>query len=239
MKRLLTVIVAFMAVTACFAQANDFRDYVVTHQKVYPNSDNWGWDPIWGQNYGANDVGKGKVRDAVKRLFNNMTVQVKEGKNNSGRLLFMTHKVTFTNNDFWLLSGFKWKKANQTSLIDEVTIENQKWLVKSINEWVEPFGFEVELAKNSDIGRMRYRNLIEYNNHGVWVIVKPNQVAAMKKARESNFTKIVKVVDNRGNLSYHPFGDLMKEYNKTHKRGQQEDEHTSSPFDDGPITIGH
>ena len=108
-----------------------------------------------------------------------------------------------------------------------------------INEWAEPFGFSVELAKNSDIGRMRYRNLIEYNNHGVWVIVKPNQVAAMKKARESSFNKIVKVVDNRGNLSYHPFGDLMKEYNKTHKRGQQEDEHTSSPFDDGPITIGH
>ena len=239
MKRLLTAIVAFMAVTACFAQASDFRDYIVTRQKYYATSDNWAWDPIWGLNYGANDIGKGKVRDCMRRFFNNMTVQVKEGKNNNGRLLFLTHKVSLNNNDFWLLSGFKWKKANQTDIVDEVVDNNKQYLVDRINEWAEPFGFSVELAKNSDIGRMRYRNLIEYNNHGVWVIVKPNQVAAMKKARESNFTKIVKVVDNRGNLDYHPFGDLMKEYNKTHKRGQQEDEHTSSPFDDGPITIGH
>ena len=63
MKRLLTAIVAFMAVTACFAQASDFRDYIVTRQKYYATSDNWAWDPIWGLNYGANDIGKGKVRE--------------------------------------------------------------------------------------------------------------------------------------------------------------------------------
>ena len=233
MKKLVSIIVAFMAVTACFAQASDFRDYIVTHQKVYATSDNWGWDPIWGQNYGANDVGKGKVRDCMKRFFDKMTVEVREGKNNNGSLLFLTHKVSLNNNDFWLLSGFKWKKANQTDIVDEVVDNNKKWLVERINEWAEPFGFSVELAKNSDIGRMRYRNLIQYNEHGVWVIVKPNQIAAMKKARDSNFTKIVKVVDNRGNLDYHPYGNLMKEYNKKHKNQKSSNNsgRGTNPFD--------
>mgnify|MGYP007070087998 CR=1 FL=1 len=93
--------------------------------------------------------------------------------------------------------------------------------------------FQVELAKNSDIGRMRYRNLIEYSDHGVWVIIKPKYVAAMKKAKQTGFRNIVKVVDNRGNLGYHPWADEMKEYNKKHKNQNSSNSGSkgTNPFD--------
>lgn len=233
MKKLVSIIVAIMAVTTCFAQASDFRDYIVTHQKVYATSDNWAWDPVWGLNYGANSAGRNRTKECVKKFFDKMTVEVREGKNNNGNLLFMSHKVSLNNDEFWLLSGFKWRKANQTSIVDEVVKANQEWLVEKINEWVEPFGFQVELAKNSDIGRMRYRNLIEYSDHGVWVIIKPKYVAAMKKAKQTGFRNIVKVVDNRGNLGYHPWADEMKEYNKKHKNQNSSNSGSkgTNPFD--------
>jgi hypothetical protein len=236
MKRLLVSIAALAAVSVCLAQAGDFRDYVVTRQKVYAQSSNWGWDPVWGQNYGN---GKAQLRETIRNFFSKMTVQVKAGQNNNGSLLFLTHQQPINSHDFWHLSGFKWRKANQYDAADEVVDNNKRYLVERINEWMEPFGFSVELAENSDIGRMRYRRLIQYCDYGIWVIIKPDQVAAFKKAKDSGFTKIVKVVDNRGNLSYHPYGDLMREYNKKHKgQGNQSSRsNAGTPFDDAPVNI--
>jgi hypothetical protein len=215
MIKIIVVLMAFATCTVSFAQ-DDFRDYIVTKQKVFASSDNWGWDPVWDTyNYGNGDA---RLRDALYDFFKNkMTVQVKEGKGNNGRLLFITHKEPLSAQLFWLFSGYKWRKANQNDPANEVVDSNKADLVNRINEWMEPFGFSVELAKNSDIGRARYRKLIQYYDYGVWVIMKPNQVAACKKAVDSHFTKVVKVVDNRGNLTYHPYRELMKEYNKTHK----------------------
>ena len=242
MKKLVALFVLLATTVTVFAQNDDFRDFVTTRQKDYASSEHWMWDPLWGMNHSGTtgDLGKRKVRDALKAFFANMTVEVKEGKNNAGRLLFISHKEPITYQQMWYLSGFKYtKNPESTSTADEATANHKKDFVDKINEWVEPFGFQVEMAKNSEIGRMRYRNLITYREYGMWITIKPDQRAAFKKAKDTGFAKIVKVVNNRGNLSYHPFGALMKEYNEKHKNDKTDDQHSPSPFDDGEIRIGN
>lgn len=240
MKRLITVIVAVMAVTACFAQASDFRDYIVTRQKSIPTSSDWGWDPCWGQNYNQ----KGWTKEATIHFLKNL-VDVKEGKSNNGRVLFAFNKVPVNTESFWKISGFKCKWARNTQPASNVSDNNKKFFVERLNEWMEPFGFEVELARNSDIGRARYRHLCEYKDDGVYICIRSGRnYNAYKAAVKSNFTKIVKVVDNRGNLSYHPWGPEMIAYNKAHKGQKQNNndlfdnvDNSNNPFTQETIII--
>ena len=232
-----------LATTATgFAQNDDYRDFVVTHQKDFLSSEHWKWEPIWGINSPgiSPQLGKQKMRETIKTFFSKMTVEVKEGKNNNGSLLFISHEAPITYLDMWYLGGYKFfPNPLKYDCAEEATNFHKKNFVDKLNEWMEPFGFQVEMAKNSEIGRMRYRHLIKYNEYGLWITIKPNQRAAFKKALNSDFSKIVKVVKNRGNLSYHPYGDLMIEYNEKHENDSQNNQHSPSPFDDGEIRIGN
>lgn len=217
-----------MVVTATFAQASDSRDYIVTRQRSIPTSSDWYWDPCWGLNYNQ----KAWTKDATINFLKGLT-DVKEGQNNNGRVLFAFNKVPVHTDSFWKISGFKCKIA-RSGYAQNVSDGNKQHFVKQLNEWMEPFGFQVELARNSDIARARYRHLCEYKDDGVYICIRAGKdYEAYKEAVKNNFRKIVKVVDNRGNLSYHPWGKEMQEYNKTHKRQNT----GSSPFDDGEIFI--
>lgn len=232
-----------LATTATgFAQNDDYRDFIVTHQKDYTRSENWKYEPVWGLNSPgySPETGRAKVRETIRNFFANVNVEVKEGKDNNGSLLFISHKEPITYMDMWYISGYKYIPSPlKYERADEATSYHKQNFVDRLNEWMEPFGFQVEMAKNSEIGRMRYRHLINYNEYGLWITIKPNQRAAFKKAKDSGFSKVVKVVNTRGNLSYHPYRDLMIEYNEKHKNDRQNDQHNPSPFDDGEIRIGN
>jgi len=260
MRRIIISLLAFVTMTGAFAQnyANGERDYIVTRQKTFDSAAdamNWAWDPIWGQNFSGNtyEPGRSKVKESIRFFFKNrMDKEVKKNPNNTGTLLFVINGKGMLETDFWHFSGFKWQNRHSSAEQGEalyVSAGNREFMVEQLNKFLEPFDFEIQLAKNSEIGRARYRNLL--NNYSEWWVYitvpvstdkHPQNYANFKKAVEKNFNEIVKKPNE--NLPYFPFYNEVNKYierlNRQNgsNRGQHEEE-TGNDFGTDPIRVGH
>lgn len=244
MKKLLMLFVALVACTSTFAQ-DDFRDYITTKQKVITVSDKYYWDPLTDRlNY---PQGPDKMKECIKSFFcDRVKKLVKAGRNNAGELLFVINEYPVNEETFWYVSGYRPRiPGTGVDHAGQLTENHKDEFVAKLNEWIEPFDFEVARAKNSEIARARFRTPFTYRDDGLYIVIHPTTDAHpknyvnFKKAVDDSFQHAVKYIDTRGNLSYHPFAKEQREFkerqrhqNNNGNRGNENGNNRGSSLND-------